>query len=182
MCDAKTLRRDGVYINRSFRCIQSAFFCCGHSECRLSVCLSYFLSNCVLNDWDLYYRRFASRNALTLKRGDFKPKHFTRQGQLSDIARSLIINHLFTHLLTSLYSVVKELWKSVKFWQSYCDESGVFLFGDTVYVFVSENWKPLWRCNKMLCYCSVNVAHLGLSPVPSQGHRKFPFWRSKSPH
>jgi len=31
-----------------------------------------------------------------------------------------------------LFSAVKEFWKSVKIWESYCQQYGGFLFGDTV--------------------------------------------------
>jgi len=40
---------------------------------------------------------------------------------------------------------VKECWKSVKNWQSYCHEFGVLLFWDTVYIDRYNN------CGKLLC-------------------------------
>jgi len=44
-----------------------------------------------------------------------------------------------------LFQVVKEFWKSVKNWQSYRHESGVLIFGETVYVQHNEDRETLGR-------------------------------------
>jgi len=37
-----------------------------------------------------------------------------------------------------IYSAVKEFWKSVKIWESYCQKFGGFLYWDTVYISFAE--------------------------------------------
>ena len=68
---------------------------------------------------------------------------------------------------------VKEFWKSVKNWQSYCHEFGVLLFWETVYS-MSLKTGPL----RLIWYNFINSQHLRISLCRERPYSIFN-WRVK---
>jgi len=57
-----------------------------------------------------------------------------------------------------LFSAVKEFWRSLKIWESYCQKFGGFLFWNTVYM---SSWLAASViCQTMLHYCSTHSVAL----------------------